>query len=103
MNGTTLTLMLSLCAALVTGICRKYYANIGSNGAADGFIFNAVGGGVPAKYSLLFAVYGGYYLWCRRRSPLGKQMGHFKIFYPRFFCHGDPFFKQGKIKRIFTF
>ena len=44
--------MLSLCAALVTGICRKYYANIGSNGAADGFIFNAVGGIVSAAVLL---------------------------------------------------
>lgn len=48
MNDITLTLILSLCAALGVSICRKYYAIIGSYGGADGFIFNAVGGLVAA-------------------------------------------------------
>lgn len=58
MNDITMTLILSLCAALGAAICKKYYATIGSHSAADGFIFNAVGSLVAAAVLLCWGGVG---------------------------------------------
>ena len=68
--------------------------------AQVGSVLFACGIGFPAKDALIFAVYGCHNFGCALSTPLGEQMGNFKIANAYAVAHIDPAVKLFKAERI---